>query len=254
VIGPSETQKAEFTQIGQTGGDVQDEVTKTAMAAPLIGRRLDALNDAMTKVKLGGLSDIRSAGAKVLQGLKNAGVSISQNTIDSVSSGSLKDQQKFVALLKSLVIKQLSQDAQGQGQIRTPEVTATLNALNETNDPAAIVEVLNQVRAGVQLAYDRGAKFRAFKKDRLKPGSDVYGLDLADFPGLYMDQINFNKLPDSTKSGFNLALAKPGNVKGGGGDLDYESPADVKAAFDSGDLSKDEARAILKRKFGKGAK
>jgi hypothetical protein len=190
LIGPTATAHAQMEAVGRQAGDIQQQMSDAAAAIPGTIKRLDTMDSTLGQFQAGGLASWRARVGQLMQGLRNAGASwITPDLINAVSNSSLPAQQIFEAQIKPFVIGQLKQAAQGTGRVMRSEVDAFLQMADPNVDPAALGNILNQARYGVQVDYDRTQKWLQFKQQG--------GRDLADFEPYYIGQFDPTKLPDT---------------------------------------------------------
>jgi len=217
AVGPTAEQGEINKSLGEAAGDIQKDMSTVAATIPLQITRMNQIVDALSKFQSGGFADIRSEGGKILQGLRNAGLTIPQDMIDKVANGSIANSQEFTGLVKQLATAQLSIIAKGQGRVLKPEVEAALAQLDQTQDPNAVIGILNNIRAQYQVAADQSQKFIQFKRELAKAPSaqdpSVRGLHLADFHQWYNEQFQPDKLPTSL-GGLNIGPIPQGVAAG----------------------------------------
>lgn len=235
MIGPTPgiTQRAEMEATGKAGGDIAQDMVDDARELPMMIKRLDMMQGALTQFQAGGGADIRAKLAQTLQAL-----GASDKVVNAVGNESLSATQVFNAEVKPFAITLLKQSAQGTGRVMRSEVDQFLGMLNAATDPDAIMQILNQTRYGLQVGFDRASnKFPAFKQALAKGDPSVAGLDLSDFYGWYNRQLRPKELPQATPGGLQLGPvsnqgvlgipapkgAPKGNALGGGQTL---NPAD----------------------------
>lgn len=256
ISGPTITQQEYYKREAEIGADIESTISQISENVPLQLKRMDQIIDTMKHTKMGGFADIRGQLAKVLQGFRDLGANgITQADIDEVAGGNMASLQEFKGLIKRLATQQLSLDAKGQGRVMLPEVQGALESLSETQDPKAILSILNYTRAAYQFQYDRAQKLPQFKKLLANKDPSVAGLSLANYNQWYNNTYSPETLPEATPGGLQLG------PKGGEGiiGLDsearaqntrYETPDDVVKAYKAKLISYDEAEKILKEQFG----
>lgn len=212
VMGPTLAAGEFLKKTGELGGDLQEELNENAHTLPTIAKRVDLMSQALTQFQAGGFADTREGLAKMAQGLRNAGLDISQDTIDKISNGSLSGQQVFQSLVSRAGVQALKADAQGTGRVMRSEVDRYLEMMGDTNDPKALTTLINNLRYTLLVGYDQGQKFLQFKQSLARGDPSVKGLDVADFPHVYNRDFDENNLV--TPKGISLAPIASGTFKG----------------------------------------
>lgn len=221
LSGPTQQQQHYNEASGKEAADLQSEMSKRAEALPTSLKRIDIMNDAITKFQAGGGADARAALGKIMQAAKNAGADfITQEGIDAVANGSLEGTQVFNAQVKPMVIGALKEAAQGTGRVMRSEVDAFMNMMNSTSDPNAIMTLLNQARFALQVGYDQSQKFTQFKQLLRKKDPSVEGLDMGDFHSWYNKNYSEFGLPGGNAGGMGLDARSSAGVKGAARALD----------------------------------
>lgn len=216
VPSPTAQQKAYLDKSGSQVADLQEEMNTDAQHIPAAINRIDTLTGALGNFQSGGGAQAREGFAKALQAAKNSGAGfVSQDLIDAVGNKSLSDTQLFNANIKPLAVTELKEAAQGTGRVMRSEVDAFLDMMNSTNDPKAIMQLLNQARLQLQVGYDRSQKFPEFKQGLASGSPGTQGLDLSDFPSWYIRNYSPQGLPGSNAAGgVNLGPVDPGRALG----------------------------------------
>lgn len=206
MTGPSQTDSAANEASGKVAGEITSDMATDAREIPTALKRFDVMTNAMTHFEPGGLANPRASIARLMQGLKDAGVSgITQAKIDSVGNASLADTQVFEANVKPLVIAQLKAAAQGTGRVMRSEVDAFLSMMSTETDPRALLTLLNQAKYSLQVGYARSKMWPQYR-DGVQSGQ-IKG-ELPDFYQYFNDHQNMMHLPGQTGGGLNVGPTK----------------------------------------------
>lgn len=216
VMGPSLASAEYLKKAGELGGNIQEEINANAGSLPTMAKRADLMAQALTEFQSGGLADTREGLAKLVQGLRNAGVgNITDDTIQKIANGSLSAQQVFQSLVSRAGVQALKADAQGTGRVMRSEVDRYLEMMGDTTDPKALGVLMNNLRYTLLVGYDQSQKFPQFKQAIAKGDPSVKGLDIADFPSYY--NRNFDETKLETPKGIALGPIPAGTFKGSAG-------------------------------------
>lgn len=212
-LSPAE-QAAAISKAGNAG-PIQADMIADAESIPPMAKRLNIMTDTLGQFQAGGGADARASVAKILQGLKNMGVSgITQEDIDKVGNSNFSATSLFESEVKPLVISELKAAAQGTGRVMNSEVQAFLDSMNDTTDPSALLALMNQAKYTLQIGYDRTTKYLDFERLKAQNDPSVAGMTDGDFYTYYNMNANDKDLPTKTGSGIDLGPTSASNVKG----------------------------------------
>lgn len=232
--GPSILKQAEASATGGTVGNLTADMSADAEQIPQTLKQLDLMAQALKSFQSGGFADFRAEGGKLLQGLKNIGVTgVSQDLIDKVANGDLAASQTFSSQIKIMAVRALRDASQGLGKATKNEIDSFLQMADVTTDPASLLNLLNLARYSLQIGYDKSQKFVKFKQMVAKNDPAVQGLSIADFEPWYASQFDPSTLPSSTGGGLDLGAVQPEEVKG----TSEASPATTSAGTGKKSLS-----------------
>ena len=143
------------------------------------------MTDALGSFQAGGGADFRAQVGKGLQALKNAGLPISEDSINRVGNSDLAATQVFNSQVKPYVIGQLKEVAQGTGRVMRSEVDAFIASLNATTDPKAIMQIMNLARKSLQIGYDQSQRYTDFRQGIAAGSPETKGFGPSDFFSWY---------------------------------------------------------------------
>lgn len=200
---------------GEVAGEFEQEYAGITEALPSI-KRIDMMQTAMSKAQLGGGADIRISMGKTLQALKNAGFDgITQENIDNVGNSDLAASQLFDALVKPMLISELSDISQHLGKASANEINTYMASMEATTDPKTVMQLLNKAKYDIQVEYDKANKYAEFKKLLKAKDPSVADYDgPSDFGLYYINTLDPNSLPQATPGGINLAPTPVEKAKG----------------------------------------
>lgn len=214
IKGQTQQQQAASSAKGAQAGELSAEMAAASdIALPL--KKINMMTDALSQFQSGGGAETRTQLGTSLQALKNAGLPVSQDTIDKVANGSLQYSQLFDSEIKPFLVKQLTDAAAGQGRVTKTEVDSFITSMDSTKDPATVMKLLNQAKYSLQIQYDKSQKYLDFKKALKNDDPSVSGLDENDFPEWYIHHFDPEKLPQATGGGLGLGPAPIDSAIGG---------------------------------------
>ena len=161
---PSDRVTAEAQAKG--GADVEDQMNDAARGLPVAIQRVQTLVGALQTAQAGGGAEMRTRLGGALQALQGMGISgITNGMISQVANGSLPASQVFNSTILSQAISQLAQDNKGNGKAFRPEIDAALQAKGLSNDPQALLQLLNNTLQTYQVTNDQAMKYSDFTSD-----------------------------------------------------------------------------------------
>jgi uncharacterized protein YidB (DUF937 family) len=208
LMGPTTSTEETMKSTARQMGDVSQRMYETGAALPSALNRINEMQQAIGErgFQAGGGAEMRGRLGQVMQGLKNAGVGISQDMIDTVANKSLSSTQVFQAFSRPEVISQLKEAAQGTGRVMRSEVDAFLALLNPNVDPETIRQMLNTAKYDAATKYDQMQKFTEFRK--------AGGTDPQQFIADYSRNLDTYGLPTRAPGGLDFSPIPASQVKG----------------------------------------
>lgn len=214
IEGQSQTQQTANAARGGVAAGIDGDMTAQSALQPALNR-INIMQDTLGAFQAGGGSDVRQRLGTAMQALKNAGLPISDDSIEKVANGSLAAGQVFDTEVKPLVLQSLRNDIQGTGRAMRTEVDSYLTSMDATKDPAALMKLLNQARYSLQVGYDQSQKYVDFKEaQRNNDPSVAKYKDPSDFYAWYNSNYKPSDLPQSTPGGVSLGPRSNEGVKG----------------------------------------
>lgn len=236
--------------------DITNESAAVIKNAPTEMMRLNMMDDAMHVFQAGGWSKDRTHLASDAQGLKNAlddaGIHIiPQSAVDAIAPKNLSGAQLFSALLRPFVTQQLRDAVSGTGAGRIrEEVTAFLNSASESTDPLTLLKLINQVKFGVAVGYDRAHAWRDYRQLLVRGDPSVAGMYPGDFYQWYNDSPRLENIDKAYGGNMDMSPYSTKGVLGIGGKTFPTPPAGALRLLES---NPGRYRTQFDSKYGPGA-
>ena len=208
--GSSVQSAAEAQSIGSKAGEIQDDMQKNASNLPTAIKRLDMMNEALSQFQAGGGAITRANIGKIMQGLKNIGLPISDDSIKGVANDSLPASQLFMKYVTPYVTAEMRDNATAGSTAVASTVNGYLKMMDASTDPVAIMKMLNSSRYALQLGYQQAQQWPEFKA-AVRAGK-LPGYDLGDYYAYFDKNLAPKNLPAQTPGG--LQLGPVGGAKG----------------------------------------
>lgn len=199
---------------GKNSAELEKEFNNDLTALPTALDRSNVMFDALSQFRPGGLANTREGIAKVMQGLQNAGVPISDKAVQEVGNSSLSANQIFNANVKPVMISQLRESSSGMGRVIKTEIDAFMSAMNAETDPTAILQLLNQARRTMQTKYDMAMKYDQFKTGIKNGDPSLAGKTLDQFMPWYANQWSPNNMASHNAAGTSIGPVSGENAIG----------------------------------------